>query len=281
MVSRSPRRTRSSRSQTAPIAILSDFGYRDHYVGAMKGVIATIAPKARLIDITHGIPPQSVTAGAIALAQSWRFFPTQTVFLAVVDPGVGTARLPIAIETLAGARFVGPDNGVLYRAAKDAGLKRIVELRASKYRLHTVSSTFHGRDTFAPAAAWLWSGTPITSLGPTIAEMEELSIGTAVQRGETLAGKVIYVDGFGNLVTNIDRATLEAFAASFRAARLLVRISKGTSMEIFQAYGDVPSGAPLATLGSFELLEIAVRDGNAGSFFGLGEGASVTVIVST
>lgn len=281
MPSRSPRPGTSSDSQTAPIAILTDFGYRDHYVGVMKGVIATIAPKASVVDITHGIPPQSVTAGAIALQQSWRFFPKRTVFVAVVDPGVGTSRLPVAIDTRSGARFVGPDNGVLYLAAKDAGISRIVELRAPKYRLKNVSATFHGRDIFAPAAAWLWSRVAISSLGPTIAQITQLSIGTAVQRNKTLEGKIIYVDGFGNLVTNIDRATLDAFAASFRAPRLLVKIAKGTSMEIFEAYGDVPTGAPLATFSSFELLEIAVRDGSAASVFGLGEGAPVTVIIST
>jgi S-adenosylmethionine hydrolase len=169
----------------------------------------------------------------------------------------------------------------LYLAAKDAGISRVVELRASKYRLKTVSSTFHGRDIFAPAAAWLWSGAPITSLGPMLAQTTQLSIGTAVQGGKTLEGKVIYVDAFGNLVTNVDRPTLDAFGASFRHPRVLVRIAKGASMEIVQAYGDVPLGAPLATLGSFELLEIAVRDGSAASLFGLGEGAPVRVIVST
>jgi S-adenosylmethionine hydrolase len=280
MPSRLPRRKNSSRAASAPIALLTDFGYRDHYVGAMKGVIAALAPSASLIDITHGTPPQSVTAGAIALAQCWRFFPKRTVFLAVVDPGVGTSRLPIAIETRAGARFVGPDNGVLYLAAREAGIRRIVELRASKYRLTNVSSTFHGRDIFAPGAAWLWSGTPLTSFGPTLGEMKSLAIETAIRRGRTLQGKIIYVDGFGNLVTNIDRATLNAFTASFRAARVLVRIDKGTSMEIFQAYGDVPSGAPLAILGSYEFLEIAVRNGSAASRFESGEGALVTVIVS-
>jgi S-adenosylmethionine hydrolase len=281
MPSRTPRRVNPAHSKTAPIAILTDFGYRDHYVGAMKGVIATIAPDARVIDVTHGIPPQSVTAGAIALAQSWRFFPKRTVFVAVVDPGVGTSRLPIAVETRSGARLVGPDNGLLYLAAKDAGISRIVELRAAKYRLENVSSTFHGRDVFAPAAAWLWSGTRITSLGPTLTEMTPLSIETAVRSGKTLVGKVIYVDGFGNLVTNIDRATIDAFAASFRATSLLVRINSGASMEIFQAYSGVPSGAPLAILGSFDFLEIAVRDGSAASIFGSGEGAPVSVIVST
>ena len=280
MTPRSPRK-KSSRGAAAPIALLTDFGYRDHYVGAMKGVIAKIAPNARVIDITHGIPPQSVIAGAIALQQSWRFFPDRTIFIAVVDPGVGTARLPIAIDTRVGTRFVGPDNGVLYLAANDAGIKRTVELRASKYRLKEVSSTFHGRDIFAPAAAWLASGTPITSLGPTLKQMMQFSIETPTRRGNTIEGKVIYVDGFGNLVTNIDRATLDAFAASFRVTLLSVTISNGASMEIVQAYGAAPTGAPLATLGSFGFLEIAIRDGSAASVFGLGEGAPVKVIVST
>jgi S-adenosylmethionine hydrolase len=220
-------------------------------------------------------------AGAIALHQSWRFFPKRTVFVAVVDPGVGTARKAIAIETRAGARFVGPDNGVLSLAANDAGIRRIVELRAPEYRLKNVSGTFHGRDIFAPAGAWLWLGTRISALGPTVKEITELSIAPAVQRGNTIEGKVIHVDGFGNLVTNISRASIDALAASFRATQLLVRIAEGASMEIFQAYADAPTGVSLAILGSFELLEIAVRDGSAASVFGLGEGAPVTVIAST
>ena len=281
MPSKPPRTRKSPSPRSGPIALLTDFGYRDHYVGAMKGVIANIAAGASVIDITHGIPPQSVSAGAIALRQSWRFFPKHTIFVSVVDPGVGTSRLPIAIDTDVGARFIGPDNGVLYIAAKDAGIKRVVELRSPRYRLANVSSTFHGRDVFAPAAAWLWAGTSMASLGPAVSSITPLSIAPAVQRGKTLQGKVIYVDGFGNLVTNIDRAALDAFKASFRATRVLVRIAKGASMEIFQAYGDVPTGASLAFLGSFELLEIAIRDGSAASFLGLSEGAPVTVIVST
>src|SRR5579863_6700955 len=115
-----------------PIALLSDFGYRDHYVGVMKGVIASIAPAADVIDLTHGIPPQSIAAGALALEQSWRYFPARTIFVAVVDPGVGTSRRPIAVETDTGARFVGPDNGLLASAAQQAGVRRIVELQAPR-----------------------------------------------------------------------------------------------------------------------------------------------------
>ena len=269
----------SSRARP-PIAIVTDFGYRDHYVGAMKGVIAGIAPAAALIDLTHGIPAQSIIAGAIALRQSWRYFPKRTVFLAVVDPGVGTARLPIAIETRAGARFVGPDNGLLWMAARDAGITRAVELRAARYRLAGVSSTFHGRDIFAPAAAHLWSGVALRSLGPAVKELTELAIEQPERSGDMLAGRIIYTDGFGNLVSNLDRQAVERFAACFRRRKLLVRIESGAQMEILNAYGDAPAGAPLATFGSFELLEIAVRDGSAASFFGAGEGARVSIVVS-
>jgi S-adenosylmethionine hydrolase len=263
-----------------PIAILTDFGYRDHYVGAMKGVIAQIAPAAPIIDLTHGIPAQSVIAGAIALEQSWRFFPKRTIFLAVVDPGVGTRRLPIAIETRAGACFVGPDNGLLWMAANAGGIVRAVELRAPRYRLAGVSSTFHGRDIFAPAAAHLWSGVALRALGPAVKELERLSIDAPERVGDALAGRIVYVDGFGNLVSNISREAVERLAASFRRRKLLVRIGASAEMEILKAYGDAPVGAQLATFGSFELLEIAVRDGSAASFFGAGAGARVSVIVS-
>jgi S-adenosylmethionine hydrolase len=261
-----------------PVALLSDFGYRDHYAGVMKGVIASIAPGASVVDLTHGIPPQSVAAGAIALAQSWRFFPQETIFLAVVDPGVGTKRLPIAVESRAGARFVGPDNGLLWAAAQAAGIKTIVELRTPRYRLKEVSVTFHGRDIFAPAAAWLWRGVRIEALGPRLETMARFEPGGEVRQSEReLKGAVIYIDGFGNLVTNISREHVERFACRFRGNRLLVRIGRSAPIEIRKAYGDAPVRAPLATFGSFDMLEVAVRDGNAADYFAAAAGVSVTI----
>ena len=226
-------RATSRGSGAAPIAILTDFGYRDHYVGAMKGVIASIAPGAPLIDITHGVPAQSIAAGAIALAQTWRLFPPRTVFLVVVDPGVGTARLPVAIQTRAGARFVGPDNGVLSLALEEAGPARAVELRAPRYRLARVSATFHGRDIFAPAAAHLWRGVKLESLGPPVRDgLTHLELAEPREGVEELRGEVLYVDGFGNLVSNIGRDALARFEARFPAMRLSVRIGTGAPMEI-------------------------------------------------
>jgi S-adenosylmethionine hydrolase len=263
-----------------PLAIITDFGYRDHYVGAMKGVIASIAPRATVIDITHGVVAQCIVAGAIALRESWRYFPPRTVFLAVVDPGVGTARAPIAIETRAGARFIGPDNGLLWLAASDAGIKRIVKLTSPHYRLTNVSATFHGRDIFAPAAAYLWRGTPISALGTGLrsTSIETLELPHPTESSRTLRGEVVYVDGFGNLVSNIDRRTAEQFGSRFRHKSLSVRIKGGAAMGILDTYGDAPKGASLAIFGSFNLLEIAIRNGNAAAKFAAGPGTPVSVV---
>jgi hypothetical protein len=264
----------------SPLAIITDFGYRDHYVGAMKGVIASIAPNTPIIDITHGIPGQSIVAGAIALRESWRYFPPRTVFLAVIDPGVGTARAPIALETRTGARFVGPDNGVLWLAASEAGIKRIVKLTSTRHRLTSVSATFHGRDIFAPAAAHLSRGTPLGSLGPTLPSIEKLELPRAIQSSRELRGDVIYVDSFGNLVSNIDRDQAAKFQACFRDKSVSVRIKLVTAViPIVAAYAAVPKGAPLAIFGSFGLLEVAVRDGNAAAHFGAAPGSSLSLVV--
>jgi S-adenosylmethionine hydrolase len=262
-----------------PIALLTDFGYRDHYVGVMKGVIAGIAPAAQIIDVTHGIPPQGIGAGAIALEQSWRYFPAGTIFVAVVDPGVGTSRLPIAVETTAGARFIGPDNGLLWSVVEQAGLRRAVELRDPRYRLPEVSATFHGRDIFAPAAAHVWCGVRLASMGPALRALAAPAemIPGAIEKRNEIVGSIVYIDGFGNLVTNIDRGCFDGFASRFRGFRLSVRIGRRAPIEIGKAYGEAAAGAPLATFGSFERLEIAVRDGSAAESFAARPGARVTI----
>ena len=261
----------------APIAILTDFGYRDHYVGAMKGVIAQIAPAARVIDLSHGIPPQSIVAGALALRESWSYFPKRTIFLAVVDPGVGTERAPIAIETRAGARLVGPDNGLLALAAEAAVVRSAVKLTAARYRMQKVSSTFHGRDVFAPAAAYLWRGVALKSFGPRVPAIERLELDEPKPAANAIKGRVIYVDAFGNLISNIGRDALAQLKSGFRGQVAWVRINRNAPMKTVEAYGYALKGALLATIGSFNLLEVAVRDGNAARRLGVGVGASVTV----
>ena len=261
-----------------PIALLTDFGYRDHYVGVMKGVIASIAPVANVIDITHGIAPQAIAAAALVLAQSWRHFPRRTIFVAVVDPGVGTDRRPIAVETIAGARFIGPDNGVLWSAANQAGIRRVIELKTPRYRRAEVSPTFHGRDIFAPAAAHLWCAVRLGAFGPELAAMTPAPATPGVKEDRNeLAGSIVYIDGFGNLVTNIDRACYERFARRFRGLRLSVRIGRRVPIEILKAYGEARPGSSLATFGSFEMLEVAVRDGSAAERFASATGAPVVI----
>ncbi len=260
-----------------PIALLSDFGYQDHYAGVMRGVIAGLAPGAQVIDISHGIPPQNLTAGALALRESWRFFPPTTVFIVVVDPGVGTSRRALAIETRSGARLVGPDNGVLWMAAEQAGIRRAVEVKNQSYFLPFQSSTFHGRDVFAPVGAHLHNGVRLPQLGPVVSDMVQLSLPEVVNRDDELAGVIVYVDTFGNLVTNLGRAQVEALEARFPTRRLLVRIRDDAPVVLARTYGDVPRNTPLALFGSFEMLEIAVREGNAAQRFAAGAGVEVRV----
>ena len=270
-------RAKATRKDLPPIALLSDFGSRDHYVGVMKGVIASLAPSAPIIDLTHGVPAQCVTAGALALRESWRFFPRHTVFLAVVDPGVGTARRAVAIETAAGARLVGPDNGVLWLAAEQAKVKRAVELDAPRYRLARVCDTFHGRDVFAPAAAYLWRGVALRAFGPAVADLARLDLGAVEQRARRLCGAVIYVDHFGNLISNITREQFEDFAARFPGRGVSIKIGVRARVRLARTYAQSAAGAAMALFGSFELLEIAVRDASAARRFHAGAGTAVEV----
>jgi S-adenosyl-L-methionine hydrolase (adenosine-forming) len=261
----------------APIALLTDFGYRDHYAGVMRGVIASIAPRAVLIDISHGVPPQNICAGALILRESWRFFPSRSIFVVVVDPGVGTQRRAVAVQTHRGDILIGPDNGVLWLTVDEAGIRQAVEVRSPRYFLPHQSSTFHGRDIFAPTAAHLWNGATLTRLGPHVDDMERLALPKVMESGEELKGQVMYVDTYGNLVTNLARAAVESLRSRFPTRRLLVRIGGGVPIVVSRTYGDVPKRAPLALFGSFEMLEIAVREGNAAELLAAGPGAEIRV----
>ena len=192
------------------IALLSDFGTRDHYVGTMKGVILGICPDVTLVDITHDVAPHDVLEGALELAASYRFFPAGTIFLAVVDPGVGSSRRGIAAE-IGDYRFVCPDNGVLTGVVRETPPKKVIELTERRYARPTVSRTFEGRDRFAPAAAWMAKGIQLTALGRNLPDYQRLDIPTPVVENGQVSGAVLRVDRFGNLITNIDRKTFEKF----------------------------------------------------------------------
>jgi S-adenosylmethionine hydrolase len=275
------------------ITLTTDFGVADGYVGTMKGVILDIAPHAQLVDITHEITPQNVRQTAYVLYTAIPFFPSHAVHLVVVDPGVGSARRPIAVRSAHGT-FVGPDNGVFsYVIAgvpfAEPSVEAVVELAHPRYRLPRVSHTFHGRDIFAPAAAHLAAGVPIDQLGPAVPDpvtlpLPRLEVGPKVVRGE-----VLHADHFGNVITSIglllwqgDELSLEPIfqgrggqKARFAAGRALV-VARGREIpRVHRTYADVKPGQPLALVGSEGHLEIAVREGSGADRLGLRPGDPV------
>jgi S-adenosyl-L-methionine hydrolase (adenosine-forming) len=254
------------------IALLSDFGTRDHYAGTMKAVMIGICADVTFVDITHDITPHDVMEGALQLAASCRYFPAGTIFLSVVDPGVGSSRRGIAVEA-GDYRFVAPDNGVLTAALRDAPVKRIVELTERRYARPTVSRTFEGRDRFAPAAAWLAKGIQLSALGRALTTYHQIEI-PQPQVGEQLAGVVLLVDRFGNLVTNIDRRTFEAFT---RAQPVALKVDDHPIAGVVATYSDIRAGEVCALFGSTEHLEFAVNGGSAAGTLHVAKGAKVEI----
>jgi S-adenosylmethionine hydrolase len=257
------------------IALLTDFGTRDHYAGTMKGVALSLCPDATLVDITHDIPPHDVLGGALELAASYKYFPAGTIFLAVVDPGVGSQRRAIAADA-GGYRFVGPDNGVLTLVFRESPPKRVVEITERRYARPTVSRTFEGRDRFAPAAAWLAKGIELTGLGRALTSWQTLHVPEPVAGAKEVAGEVLRVDRFGNLVSNIDRRTFDRFAES---GRIDIAAGSHTVARLVATYAEAESGEVCALFGSTEHLEIAVNGGSAAERLQLGRGAKVTLTV--
>jgi len=255
------------------VALLTDFGTRDHYAGTMKGVALDICPDITFVDITHDIAPYDTVGGAIELAASYKYFPPGTVFVVVIDPGVGSARRGIAAE--AGSyRFVGPDNGVLTLALNETPPVRVVELTNARYARPTVSRTFEGRDRFAPAAAWLARGTDLAELGDPLAEWTQLVIPKPIIVAGRVNGEVLRVDRFGNLVSNLDRQVVEDFA---QGHGIEVTIGSRAVASLVTTYADVPPGSVCALFGSSERLEIAVSGGSAAERLGLTRGATVAL----
>jgi S-adenosyl-L-methionine hydrolase (adenosine-forming) len=234
------------------VSLLTDFGLSDTYVGQMKAALLAVAPSVALVDLTHGVPPQDVRVGAFLLLHGVEVFPPGTVHLAVVDPGVGSRRRAVAARAGRGDLFVGPDNGLLVPALERlGGPMAAVELQDPAYwRLARPSTSFHGRDIFAPVAGHLANGVPLDQLGPPV----HLERPFELPRPDGLQGEVVYVDGYGNLVTNL--------AAEDLPQRYVVRMGQQT-IEPRPYYQAVQSGELLALVGSSGLLEISVRDGSA------------------
>ncbi len=250
------------------IALLTDFGARDWYAGALKGVLASRAPRVAVADITHEIPPQDVAAGAFTLAAAAPWFPRGTVFLAVVDPGVGSRRALLAAWA-DGRQFVGPDNGLLALCLQQATRLRVVRLNRPRHWLPDVSRTFQGRDIMAPVAAYLARGGRLSALGSPVRRFHPLALPVPQRRGRRMTGRVVHVDTYGNLITNLPAALLppNGPVAAIRC--------QGCRARVVSSYADGRARELLAMAGSLGFVELAVRDGSAASACGSARGDAV------
>ena len=265
------------------ITLTTDFGLKDPWVGAMKGAILSVNPRARIVDISHLVTPQNIIEGSFMLSAACGYFPDKTIHLGVVDPGVGTDRRPILIETDCFV-FVGPDNG-LFTSVMEAGIvKRIVHLTSEDYFSGDVSSTFHGRDVFGPVAAHVSLGVKPEKLGPSVDDPVRLDLPSPTRTGETLTGIILngiilYIDAFGNLITNISSNDLSSFKG---AAEVDISIKDHTISGISGTYldngiGEERTNKLTALLGSLGRLEIASPGGSAKEALGADVGDLVEV----
>lgn len=266
--------TRSFSRPSGVVTLLTDFGSADPYVGIVKGVILGINPRARLVDVTHGIPPQDVRRAALALATAYPFFPRGTVHLAVVDPGVGGDRHPLAVHA-DGHYFVGPDNGVLSFALERPDAVAVAPTDPAYHR-PTVSRTFHARDVFAPVAAHCSRGVPLERLGPRVEDPVRLAWSRPRRQGDRIVGVVVLADHFGNLLTSITARDLPAGPG---ACRLEIggRVVDGLA----GTYSERPRGHLGALIDSSGRVEIFVRDGSARDRLRVGPGAPVSLRASS
>ena len=254
------------------VTLTTDFGTRDPYVAQLKGVLLARCEGVRIHDLTHEIAPQDVLEGALFLAAAVPTFPPGAVHLAVVDPGVGTARRAIAAN-VSGQHVVCPDNGLLTLLARRATIEETRSIEHASLRREPVSPTFHGRDLFAPAAAFLACGGALEELGPPVDAPVELPLPRPRTEGGRLSGEVLHIDRFGNAISNLARSDVETAAAG----RVIHVEAGGRQLPLARAYGDVAEGEALALIGSAGLLEVAIRGGSAATALGLGRGSEVTV----
>ncbi len=242
------------------ITLTTDFGTADPYVAAMKGVILSIAPAAYLVDVTHEIPPQDVWRGAYVMDTSTRYFPEQSIHVGVIDPGVGTERRAVVVRTER-AYYVAPDNGLLTPILqREYPLEAVVLDNPTYWRQH-VSHTFHGRDVFAPVAAYLARGVPLSALGTPIDPESLVRLdwpAPRVPEAGRVEGIVVHIDRFGNIVTNIPAQLLEGPAEAWR-----FRVDGQVLQGLKRAYAEVERGEPLALIGSNQTVEFSLREGNA------------------
>lgn len=258
------------------ISLLTDFGYRDEYVGVVKGVILARNPDVVVVDISHAVAPRDVPGAALMLKAAYPYFPQSTLHVVVVDPGVGSRRAVVVLALEDGPLFLAPDNGVLTPVLQDPRPQTVVRVENSAFFLDRISRTFHGRDIFAPVAAALAGGVPPERLGPTLAVGDLVRVDLPAARRDganAVSGAVVAVDRFGNLITNIDAGLLGAVDYP----QLQVHIGAHRIQGLGSAYAAVAPNRPVALIGSRGTLEIAVNCGNAAKALAVGRGAAVRV----
>ena len=255
------------------ITLTTDFGTSDHLVGAMKGVILNINPAARIVDITHGVAPYDILDGALSIANSYRYFPSRTIHLVIVDPGVGTERRPILVS---GEKqfFVAPDNGVLSTIYERESCT-VRHITAEHYFLNPVSPTFHGRDIFAPTAAWLSKAFQTEAFGEVVTDFVRFTMPKAKASGQAIKGVILRVDAFGNLMTNLTAEEIPVGALGGGAIKLAVNGKQ--VLKFAQTFASGNPGEPIAVVGSAGYVEIAVNRGSAARTLGVNRGAEVTL----
>ncbi len=274
-----------------PIVLLTDFGTQDAYVGMLKGVIQRTCPGAPMIDLTHAIPPQDIRQAAFVLWTAYRYFPAGSVFLAVVDPGVGSERRPVAIEA-GGFRFVGPDNGVFDEVLAELGDWQGVAIDPAVIALpEGLTATFHGRDLFAPAAARLLAGEPLAALGASLETLVTLKPARFEVTDLTIEGEIILIDHFGNGISSIGACRWQADGTlrleprfhpdlqplTLNPDRVRVTVARYHLPRIARTYAEVEPGHPIALISSSGQLEIAVNQGSAQSHLDLAPGSRITI----
>ena len=259
------------------ITLTTDFGLKDPFVGMMKGVIYNINESAEIVDITHNIDNQDILEGAFVISQSYRYFPKGTIHVVVVDPGVGSGRRPILVNA-SGHCFLGPDNGVLSFIIKEDPKPNILELTTEQYFLKGISSTFHGRDIFAPVAAWLSMGIEFHHFGHAISDYRKLDI-PEIERGHgIIKGKVIYIDRFGNIITNITPEDIDDIVKSgIPASNIRTRIGEVEITGIRKYYAEVNKGEPATIINSFGLFEIYAYMDDAAKALNVKKGISIEI----
>ena len=254
------------------ITLTTDFGIKDSYAAEIKAAILSIRPDTVIVDITHEIEKFNIRMGAYMLASAVPYFPKGSVHLAIVDPGVGTQRRPIVIQTSQGF-FVGPDNGLLVLATEKESIMNIYEILNPRFMLPTVSNTFHGRDIFAPVAAHLLNGTKLSEFGPEIFEIVKPKFARVTRQNGVLIGEVLHIDGFGNIITNITAE--EVLQSHVKDTVSLELAHYKLKLKFCNAYGDIKPLKALALIGSHGFLEIALNRGSAAEKFKIKPGDSV------